>query len=118
MIKVKSAHARASAEDGKRILVDLFWPEGLKTLEAHVDEWITELGPTYDLQRFHFAPANWDNYKTMYRDELLSTETKKQKLRELADMAKTETITLLYGNRNPDRNHASIVREVIESDIE
>ncbi|NIR48940.1 DUF488 family protein, partial [candidate division KSB1 bacterium] len=70
MIKLKSAYTKRSKEDGRRILIDLFWPEGLKTHEAHIDEWLKELGPSYDLQRFHFNPENWDDYTSRYREEL------------------------------------------------
>ncbi len=115
MIKIKSVYTKASKEDGKRILVDLFWPEGLKTQEALVDVWLRELGPTYDLQRFHLSKSNWDKYKTKYTEELLSENHKKSKLQELAENSQDETITLLYGNQDPDFNHANILREMIEN---
>lgn len=54
MIRVKSIYARPHAEDGKRFLVELFWPEGIHTFLARVDRWYRELGPSYDLQRFEY----------------------------------------------------------------
>ena len=115
MIKIKNIYAKVTSGDGRRILVDLFWPEGLKTREAEVDEWMQELGPTYDLQRFHLSHETWDDYKSKYEDELLSAEDKKSKLRQLADEASNSTITLLYGNNNPEHNHATILKALIES---
>ncbi|HEX9653302.1 MAG TPA: DUF488 family protein [bacterium] len=114
MIKVKSIYAKAAAEDGRRLLVDLFWPEGMKTREAKVTEWLHQLGPSYDLQRFHYNTANWETYKNMYLKELMSDTAKKQTLRELAEKSKKETVTLLYGNKDVQHNHAVIVKELIE----
>ena len=114
MIKVKSVYAKAAQDDGQRFLVDCFWPEGLKTRDAQVHQWLQELGPSYDLQRFHFNPNHWEDYRTKYIEELLSDRIKKEKLRELADLSRNGTITLLYGNSNPLHNHASVVKEVIE----
>jgi uncharacterized protein YeaO (DUF488 family) len=117
MIKVKSIYAKAVAEDGQRYLVDLFWPEGMKTRDAKLTEWISQLGPSYDLQRFNFNTANWDAYKNMYVKELMSDSAKKQKLRELADQSKRETITLLYGNKDAQHNHAVITKDLLESNF-
>lgn len=117
MIKVKSIYAKAASEDGRRYLVDLFWPESLKTREAKLTEWLPMLGPSYDLQRFNFNTANWETYKDMYVKELVSDTAKKQKLRELAEKSKKETVTLLYGNKDPQHNHAVIVKELIESEF-
>ncbi|MFQ5752105.1 MAG: DUF488 domain-containing protein [bacterium] len=115
MIKIKSVYAKALKEDGKRIFVDLFWPEGIKTHEAHVDAWLHELAPTYDLQRFHFNLSNWEDYKTKYTAELLSSPHKKNLLEELANNSRNGTLTLLYGNRHPSQNHAHILKELIEN---
>lgn len=117
MIKVKSIYAKALPEDGRRYLVDLFWPEGLKTHDAKVTEWLHQLGPSYDLQRFHFNTANWETYKNMYVNELMSDSAKKQTLRELAEQSNGDTITLLYGNKDAQHNHAVIVKELIENNF-
>jgi uncharacterized protein YeaO (DUF488 family) len=117
MIKVKSVYVKAAAGDGQRLLVDRFWPEGLKTRDARVDQWLQELGPSYDLQRFHFNPTNWENYRLMYLEELLTARIKKKKLRELADLSLNNTITLLYGNHDPLHNHANVVKEAIEKKL-
>lgn len=118
MIKVKRAHARPLPEDGRRILVDPWWPEGLKTRYARVDAWMKELGPSYDLARFEFKPENWDSYKAKYIEELLDTDSKKKLLEQLAGEAKNGPITLLYVNDDPEHNNAVIVKEVIENNFQ
>lgn len=115
MIKLKSVYDKPMPEDGRRILVDLFWPEGVKTLEAKVDEWLSALGPSYDLQRFYFDTNRWDEYKSMYTKEILHNKDKKKMLQELAGKAKRETVTLLYGNKDQQHNHARILQEMLEN---
>ena len=115
MLKCKSVYAKAQKEDGVRLLVDLFWPEGIKTREAHVDQWLQELGPSYDLQRFHFHPSNWETYKSMYTNEVLSSEDKKRLLKDIATNSQNGDVTFLYGNKDPKHNHAVILKEIIEN---
>ena len=115
MIKIKSVYAKAHPDDGQRILVDLFWPEGLRTREAAVHEWVSGLGPSYDLQRFNFDVSNWQAYKKKYQDEVLSTKEKKKLLEEIAEKAQKETVTLLYGNKDSEHNHAVILKGLIEN---
>lgn len=117
MIKVKSVYAKPLEEDGKRFLVDLFWPEGIHTHAADVDEWFTELGPTYDLQRFHFDNSNWDNYKSMYEKVIMNTPEKKKLLQDIAKQSKDTTVTLLYGSKDARHNHAVILKELIENNF-
>ncbi|MFQ5824351.1 MAG: DUF488 domain-containing protein [bacterium] len=117
MLKCKSVHAKAQQEDGYRILVDLFWPEGLKTRETYVDEWLQELGPSYDLQRFHFSTPNWEKYKSKYVEEMLSSNHKKKLLAEIAKKSQNGDVTLLYGNEDPLHNHAVILKEIIENNF-
>lgn len=113
MIKAKSVYAKPLQEDGRRILVDLFWPEGVKTREAKLDDWMVRLGPTYDLQRFNFDVGTWDKYKKMYEEEVMQTPEKRQLLESLAKVAKEQTVTLVYGNRDHQHNHANILLELI-----
>ncbi|MFQ5864737.1 MAG: DUF488 domain-containing protein [bacterium] len=117
MLKCKSVYATAQKEDGHRVLVDLFWPEGLQTRYAYVDEWLQELGPSYDLQRFHFSTSNWENYRSLYMQELLSTNQKKKLLEEIARKSRNREVTLLYGNKDPVHNHAVLLKDVIESNL-
>ncbi|MFQ5630706.1 MAG: DUF488 domain-containing protein [bacterium] len=117
MIKLKSVYSQRINGDGKRILIDLFWPEGLKTHEAHIDQWLQKLGPSYDLQRFEFRPESWESYKSMYKKELLASTEKKILIEDLVQQAKSGVITFLYGNKDSAHNNASVVKELLESDF-
>lgn len=117
MIKCKSVFDKPVRADGRRILVDLFWPQSIKTRYAQVHEWLQELGPSYDLQRFHFNAQNWDTYKSMYMDEILSNEDKRERLAALARDSSNGDVTLLYGNPDPEHNHAVVIKEMIEKKL-
>lgn len=115
MIKVKNVFAKVKEDDGWRVLVDLFWPEGLKTRPAAVHQWYPKIGPSYDLQRFNFDVSKWEEYKQKYIEELQSSPEKKQILDEISKRAENETITLLFGNHDSQYNHAVILKELIEN---
>jgi len=117
MIKVKSVYSKALAEDGRRYLVELFWPEGIHTRDAGVNEWFASLGPSYDLQRFEFKKTNWQHYKSKYEAELMSAVEKKDILQRIARQAHGEAVTLLYGSRDPKFNHAVVIKELIEQNF-
>ena len=117
MIKVKSIYSKASAQDGERILVDLFWPEGVKTREARVDQWLSGLGPSYDLQRFHWDLSDWDSYRSKFEGEVLSDREKRRLLEQIAEKAREKDVTLLYGNRDATHNHAMILKQLIENNL-
>ncbi len=117
MINVKSVFAKPAATDGKRYLVESFWPEGLHTRDARVDEWRRDIGPSYDLQRFEFDKGNWEAYKSRYRAELHDDKEKHRQLIGMARAARDTTITLLYGNGDPEHNHALILKELVEKGV-
>jgi len=117
MINVKSVFAKPAAGDGKRYLVEAFWPEGLHTRAAKVDEWRQDIGPSYDLQRFEFDKSNWEAYKSRYRAELHENKEKHRQLVGIAREARDATVTLLYGNKDPERNHALILKELVEKGV-
>ncbi len=117
MLNLKSIHERAADTDGKRYLVELFWPQGVQTYFARVDEWLRELGPSYDLQRFGFEDLEWQIYKDNYRKELQSGVQTSQRVREIANEAKENTVTLLYEGDDASRSHAAVLKEIIEEQI-
>ncbi len=117
MIKVKSVYAKALAQDGKRYLIELFWPEGVHTRAAKVDRWFAELGPSYDLQRFEFDKSNWNNYKSRYEAEIMKAPDKKKILQAIGREAADSDVTLIYGSRDPNCNHAVIVKDLIEKSL-
>lgn len=115
-IKLKRVYERAEADDGLRILVDRIWPRGIKKSDLKYDIWAKDVTPSSEARQFfHADPSgNWDRFSEMYREELRGSDA----LRKLAGQIRgsgSSTVTLLYGFRNPVRNHAVILKEELSA---
>ena len=113
MIQIKRAYDPAEKSDGKRILVDRLWPRGVTKERAALDRWAKDLAPSNELRQwFHHDASNWEEFENRYRAELAD---KKEDLRELAKEAKHSMLTLVYGAKDPERNQAVVLKELIEN---
>jgi uncharacterized protein YeaO (DUF488 family) len=71
MLQLKSVYDPSSVEDGYRVLVDRFWPGGLKRELAHIDLWLKDIAPSDELRRwFGHDPVRWTEFKARYIKEL------------------------------------------------
>jgi uncharacterized protein YeaO (DUF488 family) len=115
MVKIKRAFEKKTPEDGYRVLVDRDWPRGIPTGPGAFDEWAQELAPSAGLREFYRKdPKKWPEFRERLREELRVSPARKT-LERLALTAKTETLTLLHGSRELEKNNASVVKELIES---
>lgn len=109
---VKRVQEPSSTEDGHRVLVDRLWPRGISKARAALDEWCAEVAPSTALRKwYHADPSRWSEFRTRYRAELRAHAAELQPLR---DRATRERVTLLYAARDTQRNHALVLREVLE----
>jgi uncharacterized protein YeaO (DUF488 family) len=114
MIRIKRIYDRPDPSDGVRILVDRLWPRGMSKAEARIDEWRKDLAPTNALREWvHHDPHRWEEFQVRYRNEL-DAAGKTEELKELADRARTETVTLLYAARDEARNNAVALKKILE----
>lgn len=114
MIKLKRAYDKPERADGYRVLVDRLWPRGIKKENLQMDEWAKEIAPSPAIRKkFGHNPDNWDVFRKEYKKELSAPEIK-DKLRELAKLAKKRSVTLLYAAHDPVYNQAQILKQVIE----
>src|ERR1019366_9356871 len=115
MAKIKRAFEPKDPEDGYRVLVDRDWPRGIPTGPGAFDYWAQELAPSAGLREFYRKdPKKWPEFRERLREELRVSPARKT-LERLALTAKTETLTLLHGSRELEKNNASVVKELIES---
>ena len=115
MVKIKRAFEKKSPEDGYRVLVDRDWPRGIPTGPGAFDYWAQELAPSAGLREFYLKdPKKWTEFRMRLREELRVTPAIKT-LERLALTAKNETVTLLHGSRELERNNAAVVKELIEN---
>lgn len=93
MLRLKGINELPQEEDGFRILIDEFWPEGLSKEEARVDLWLKEITITKDHDEWSDDPTYFKKIDAKYRDELRKKKT-------IKIIRKTEqekgTVTFLY----------------------
>lgn len=115
MVRIKRVFDKRSPDDGARILVDRLWPRGVRKEAAALDYWAKEISPTDELRDFyHHDPKRWGLFQAKFREELKAPAAL-ETLLDLAELSKTKTVTLLFASREPVRNNATVVKEVIES---
>lgn len=109
MIQCKRVYEQAAPEDGYRVLVDRLWPRGVKKADLVHDEWCKALTPSDGLRKaFHSETIDFAAFSQAYREEL--AQHKDEGLR-LATLARQQTLTLLYGSKNTEQNHAMVLAD-------
>lgn len=99
----------------KRALVDRVWPRGIRKEDVGADLWVRELAPSAGLRRwFGHRVERWEEFRRRYREELEQPE-RARLLDQLAELARSEPITLLYGAKDRRHNEAVVIAEELES---
>ncbi|HUH87520.1 MAG TPA: DUF488 family protein [Pusillimonas sp.] len=112
-VDIKRAYEAPSGHDGFRILVDRMWPRGVKKDDLPFDLWCKQLAPSPALRKwFGHKPERWERFRAEYQKELHTAE-QAQRLREVLKHADSSHITLLYGARDTEHNHAVILADEI-----
>lgn len=117
-IRLRRIYDDPAKDEGTRVLVDRIWPRGISRGEAGLDHWFKELAPSTDLRKwFGHDPKLWAAFKQKYRKELRGQE-KREKLEELAELAASGPVTLLFGAKDTEHNQAVVLREALEEMIQ
>lgn len=115
-VRVKRIYEAKTEHDGVRVLVDGLWPRGMAKQDAEFDLWLKEIAPSSQLRRwFGHAPDRWTEFGRRYREELRRNGAAVESLR---DMARRETITLLFAARDTERNNAVVLRDFLNLPIQ
>ncbi len=110
-VRLKRVYETKTVEDGVRILVDRLWPRGLSKEKAAVDHWMKEIAPSAELRKwFGHDPTRWPEFRRRYIDELRGHTALLQQVRELA---RKQTVTLLFGAHDEAHNDAVVLKEVL-----
>jgi uncharacterized protein YeaO (DUF488 family) len=111
-IEIKRIYEPANKEDGYRVLVDRLWPRGLRKVEANVDLWLKDIGPSGPLRKwFDHEPEKWEEFKKRYAQEL---DEKKDLVEQIESKAKTGKVTLLFASHEKRYNNAHALKEYLE----
>lgn len=111
MITLERIYGETPPYHGYRVLVDRMWPRGISKEEAHLDEWMKEVGPSKDLiEGFHHGEISWDDFKKQYWIEL---NHKPDLIGRLKDLARKDGVVLLYGSKDVEHNQAVVLKEYL-----
>ena len=115
MIRVKRAYDPPAASDGARVLVDRLWPRGVTKEALALHAWMKAVTPSTELRKaFHGGGIAWAEFERRFRAELAQPEAL-QGLQELKALAKQGGLTLLTAHKDMDRNHALVLKQVLEA---
>ncbi|HEY8753594.1 MAG TPA: DUF488 family protein [Arthrobacter sp.] len=106
---IKRIYDAPAGDDGCRVLVDRLWPRGVSKENAQLDLWLKDIAPSPPLRKdFGHMRERFENFAQNYRHEL-DDNPAVDTLLELA--AAHSRVTLLYGARDPEVNHARVLLE-------
>jgi len=112
MINTKSVYNPVAKSDGKRFLVSRYWPRGISKEQLKITNWIRDLAPSKELLKdWKNKSVTWQEYEQRYFKEM---ENKQKFIEELADLAATETITLLCFEKEDNPHcHRHLLKQLI-----
>jgi uncharacterized protein YeaO (DUF488 family) len=111
MIQIKRAYEGATADDGRRFLVERLWPRGVRKADLAIEAWLKDAAPTAELRKWYgHDPEKWPEFQKRYRAELGANA---DAWRPLLDAARGDDVTLVYAARDTERNSASVLRDVL-----
>ena len=104
-IQTKRAADQPEARDGTRILVDGYWPPGVKKEDAAIDTWLKDIAPSSKLRRwFGHEPERWVEFQRRYADEL---DRKPDAVEQVLELVNAGPVTLVFGAHNAKINTAA-----------
>ncbi|NDJ57251.1 DUF488 domain-containing protein [Enterobacteriaceae bacterium 4M9] len=111
MIQCKRVYEDAAENDGYRVLVDRLWPRGIKKSDLACDEWCKDVAPSTELRKaFHGQTLDFAHFSKAYRAEL---DKHADDIKRLAQLSHQQTLTLLYGARDTQQNHALVLADYL-----
>jgi uncharacterized protein YeaO (DUF488 family) len=110
-VRIKRIYEPAAGSDGELVLIDRLWPRGFTHEDAHVDDWLRDLGPSTELRRwFAHDPARFAEFRRRYTAELAA---KRDEVADLRRRARKGPLTLVYSARDTEHNDAVVLAEVL-----
>lgn|SRR5690606_4309030 len=112
-VDIRRVYDAPEGDEGLRVLVDRLWPRGVRKDELQYDLWEKDIAPTPALRKwFGHSPERWEEFHDKYRKELAQPQVQ-ERLKAIVKEAGKRKITLLYGARDPDHNHALILAQAL-----
>ncbi|HWV18716.1 MAG TPA: DUF488 family protein [Rhodocyclaceae bacterium] len=111
-ICLKRAYVAPAPGDGFRVLVDRLWPRGVAKEGAQINLWLKEIAPSTELRTwFGHDPKRWSEFRRRYFAEL---DQSPEAVALLAKHVQLGVVTLVYGARDAEHNHALALAEYLQ----
>jgi uncharacterized protein YeaO (DUF488 family) len=112
--QIKRIYDTTLPTDGIRVLVDRLWPRGVKKTQAHLDHWMKDIAPSPPLRLwFNHEPERFKEFGRRYVRELKGNPG----IGELRRLGRSRRVTLLYGARDPEVNHALVLQSILRRKV-
>ncbi|MEZ0092672.1 DUF488 domain-containing protein [Streptacidiphilus sp. EB129] len=109
--RVRRVYDPPEEGDGPRVLVDRLWPRGLSKERAAVDLWLKDATPSSELRSgYHRHELDYDAFAAQYQAEL-DEPAAEAALRQLLDLARESTVTLVTAVKDPEHSHIPVLLE-------
>ena len=117
-LRIKRVYAAAEESDGYRILTDKLWPRGMTKDKAAIDEWAKEITPTNSLRQwFGHKRENFQAFTDQYIAELNANPAAPAFAKRCIELLQRQNVTLLYGAKDEECNHAIVLRNWILNQV-
>jgi 5-formyltetrahydrofolate cyclo-ligase len=117
-IRIRRAYDPADSEDGIRILVDRFWPEGLSRERMALDGWEKEIAPSEKLYRWFVSdPGEYDLFSARYRSELSGNPAAAAFLHRVETELDHGNVTLVHTAEDGQHCNAAVLEKWMEEHI-
>jgi uncharacterized protein YeaO (DUF488 family) len=108
-VRVRRVYDPPEPADGRRVLVDRFWPRGLSKTAAALDEWVKAVAPSDELRRWYgHEPARFAAFQERYGAELQAAD-RADAVAHLRDLARSGPLTLLTATRDVEHSQAAVL---------
>lgn len=117
-LRIKRVYAAAEESDGYRILTDKLWPRGMTKDKAAIDKWAKEITPTNSLRQwFGHKRENFQAFTNQYIAELNANPAAPAFAKLCIELLQRQNVTLLYGAKDEECNHAIVLRNWILNQV-
>ncbi|GAB3220346.1 DUF488 domain-containing protein [Glycomyces halotolerans] len=100
---------------GAVFLVDRLWPRGVSKEELDGVTWLPDASPSPNLRIwFGHSADRFEEFTDRYRAEL---DSRPEHAEAIVEAARSEPVTLLYAAKDPQINHAVVLKAWCEDEI-
>ena len=113
-LKLERIYTKPVDTDGYRLLVDRLWPRGISKVNAQLDDWVKEIGPSTELRKwFNHDPEKYPEFVKKYQAELDANPITPDFIRQVAEQLAKQPVILLFGAKDDTHNQAVVLQEYL-----